>query len=184
MLFVCRGWECVELCKNTSFDIQEKNTKKNILVQRMQSISSYESENHDEKTKEIPYVEDPKTTGDMLINYQYDYLVEHSIEAWNKLWELSFEICKNFVKKYYASIHKKASEEEIIDGAIAGCEQVLRRYKKTKGYCIKYAGGFFEQLRGGVLNVISPSHRSNIDKKTAYYDAEELRRISDEQQFK
>lgn len=182
MLFVCRGWECFEYGEKPQVDIQEENTKKNILVQRMQSLSSNKPEGNKEEYEEIPYVAKPVTKGDLLLNYQYDYLVNHSTEAWNKLWELSFEFCKNYVKKYYASNHRKASEEEIIDGAIAGCEQVLRRYKKTNRYYIKYAGGFFEQLRGGVLNVISPAHKRKIEKKTRYYDAEELRRISDERQ--
>ena len=174
MLFVCRGWECFKYGEKPQVDIQEKNTKKNILVQRMQSLSSDKPEGNKEEYKKIPYVAEPVTNGDLLINYQYDYLVNHSTEAWNKLWELSFGICKNFVKLF---ADRKLDEEDIIDYAIAGAEQVLRRYYKNKGYCIRYSGGYIKALRGGVLNVMK--HKTKLDNNTDYYDEPKLTRLID-----
>lgn len=114
-------------------------------MQRMQGLSRNErTQENEEETQEanegivnLPHFDTPQDDNERLLNYQYDFLVNGSQEAWNELWKLVEDtagrmlahICKQ--RKVFFTAEKW--EEKRTDAAI----YLLRRYKTKKDYCIK-----------------------------------------------
>lgn len=85
----------------------------------------------------LPHFDAPQNDNERLLNYQYDFLVTGSQEAWNELWKLvedtAGRMMAHICKKRKIFFTAEEWKEKRTDAAI----YLLRRYKTKTGYCIK-----------------------------------------------
>lgn len=77
---------------------------------------------------EEKYIQDKQ-----LKNLQEKYLETRSQTAWEELFSLAYQVCKNIVVSEYFKHKKFFTQEDVDDNALNACIYVLRRYKNI-GY--------------------------------------------------
>ncbi len=90
-----------------------------------------------EDTVNLPYFEHPKNDNERLLNYQYDFIVNGSQEAWCGLWKLTTKVVGLMLAKECKERKIFFDHEEWKDKKSEAVIYILRRYKTHPGYCIK-----------------------------------------------
>lgn len=149
MLFTCRGWPSAEPCqkKPAPFYIpQRQKTNSEILVQRMQGLSRNKriQEVRKETARQtvegavkLPHFEAPQNDNERLLNYQYDFLVNGSQEAWRNLWELTSATAGRMLAHGCKQRNIHFSKEQWEDKRAEAVMYLLRRYRTRPGYRIE-----------------------------------------------
>ena len=149
MLFTCRSWPSAEPCqkKPAPFYIpQRQKTNSEILVFRMQGLSRNKriQEVGKETTRQtvegavkLPYFEAPQNDNERLLNYQYDFLVNGSQEAWRNLWELTSATAGRMLAHGCKQRNIHFSKEQWEDKRAEAVMYLLRRYRTRPGYRIE-----------------------------------------------
>lgn len=139
------------------------------LQEEVEINNKYQEELFQQANKELhknavlPYFYNPQNDNEMLFNYQYEYLKNDDMNAWQKLLELSTEVMQRMLWKWL-----KTHKEDFLD-SVAQSEKVseavfyvLRRYKTQLGwYCEK---NFIGCLKSGLLHAMR--YQTKIDKNT------------------
>ena len=149
MLFTCRSWKRAEprQKKPAPFYIpQRQKTNSEILVQRMQSLSRNKqiqevgkktARQTVESAVNLPYFNSPQNDNERLLNYQYDFLVNGSHEAWGNLWKLTEAIAGRMLAHSCKLRNVHFSHEEWEDKRAEAVLYLLRRYRTRPGYRIE-----------------------------------------------
>ena len=149
MLFTCRSWKSAEPCqkKPAPFYIpQRQKTNSEILVQRMQGLSRNKriqevgketARQTVEGAVKLPHFEAPQNDNERLLNYQYDFLVNGSQEAWRNLWELTSATAGRMLAHGCKQRNIHFSKEQWEDKRAEAVMYLLRRYRTRPGYRIE-----------------------------------------------
>ena len=149
MLFTCRSWPSAEPCqkKPAPFYIpQRQKTYSEILVFRMQGLSRNKRIQEVEKETarqtvegavKLPHFEAPQNDNERLLNYQYDFLVNGSQEAWRNLWELTSATAGRMLAHGCKQRNIHFSKEQWEDKRAEAVMYLLRRYRTRPGYRIE-----------------------------------------------
>ena len=149
MLFTCRSWPSVEPCqkKPAPFYIpQRQKTNSEILVFRMQGLSRNKriqevgketARQTVEGAVKLPHFEAPQNDNERLLNYQYDFLVNGSQEAWRNLWELTSATAGRMLAHGCKQRNIHFSKEQWEDKRAEAVMYLLRRYRTRPGYRIE-----------------------------------------------
>lgn len=149
MLFTCRSWPSAEPCqkKPAPFYIpQRQKTNSEILVQRMQGLSRNKriqevgketAQQTVEGAVKLPHFEAPQNDNERLLNYQYDFLVNGSQEAWRNLWELTSATAGRMLAHGCKQRNIHFSKEQWEDKRAEAVMYLLRRYRTRPGYRIE-----------------------------------------------
>lgn len=149
MLFTCRSWPSAEPCqkKPAPFYIpQRQKTNSEILVQRMQGLSRNKriqevgketARQTVEGAVKLPHFEAPQNDNERLLNYQYDFLVNGSQEAWRNLWELTSATAGRMLAHGCKQRNIHFSKEQWKDKRAEAVMYLLRRYRTRPGYRIE-----------------------------------------------
>jgi len=149
MLFTCRSWPSAEPCqkKPAPFYIpQRQKTNSEILVQRMQGLSRNKriqevgketARQTVEGAVKLPHFEAPQNDNERLLNYQYDFLVNGSQEAWRNLWELTSATAGRMLAHGCKQRNIHFSKEQWEDKRAEAVMYLLRRYRTRPGYRIE-----------------------------------------------
>lgn len=149
MLFTCRSWPSAEPCqkKPAPFYIpQRQKTNSEILVFRMQGLSRNKqiqevgketARQTVEGAVKLPYFEAPQNDNERLLNYQYDFLVNGSQEAWRNLWELTSATAGRMLAYGCKQRNIHFSKEQWEDKRAEAVMYLLRRYRTRPGYRIE-----------------------------------------------
>ena len=149
MLFTCRSWPSAEPCqkKPAPFYIpQRQKTNSEILVFRMQGLSRNKRIQEVEKETarqtvegavKLPHFEAPQNDNERLLNYQYDFLVNGSQEAWRNLWELTSATAGRMLAHGCKQRNIHFSKEQWEDKRAEAVMYLLRRYRTRPGYRIE-----------------------------------------------
>lgn len=113
-----------------------------------------------------PHYDEPKNDNERLMNYQYDYIVNGSEEAWGKLIELSFVVTKRLVWRWLKAKKMHLDDIDQDEKTSIAVEYVLRRYKTRIGYCV--TKNFFTALQNGVEHAML--YKTKIDEETDYLE--------------
>lgn len=108
----------------------------------------------------------PKNDNEWLFNFQYDFIVNGSQEAYGHLLELSFTVTKRLIRRWLAKMGGKVFWDEITqdEKTMEAIVYVLRRYSTTVGwYC---STNFITVLNDGVRHVTK--YQTKIEKQTFY----------------
>ena len=92
---------------------------------------------------DLPYIADPKTDSDRLINLQYRYLLGDET-AWPELWQMSIKVAERIVRSVCRKRKIRPDADYLDDCTMNAVEYVLRRYKTRKGYFVRK--NFFDAL--------------------------------------
>ena len=94
----------------------------------------FESDNEikDRLKTSLPHFNNPVTDNERLLNYQYEYLVNDSRIAEQKLWTNFYNLCERMVKreKNLKKIYMDFEDIEIKAGI--ACDYFMRRYSEHK----------------------------------------------------
>lgn len=131
-----------------------------------------------ETLPKLPYYDNPKTEQEQLLNLQYDFYNGDKF-AWHKLWTLSFKVVHRMFTTQIRKNRLHYSFDERYDRELYAVEYVLRRFKKTKPYFIRY--DFLKQLKGGVLHAIY--YQTKADKLVDFMSDEQLYLMRGEEQI-
>ena len=149
MLFTCRSWPSAEHCqkKPAPFYIpQRQKTNSEILVFRMQGLSRNKriqevgketARQTVEGAVKLPHFEAPQNDNERLLNYQYDFLVNGSQEAWRNLWELTSATAGRMLAHGCKQRNIHFSKEQWEDKRAEAVMYLLRRYRTRPGYRIE-----------------------------------------------
>ena len=149
MLFSCRSWPSAEPCqkKPAPFYIpQRQKTNSEILVFRMQGLSRKKriqevgketARQTVEGAVKLPHFEAPQNDNERLLNYQYDFLVNGSQEAWRNLWELTSATAGRMLAHGCKQRNIHFSKEQWEDKRAEAVMYLLRRYRTRPGYRIE-----------------------------------------------
>lgn len=149
MLFTCRSWKSVEPCQKKPAQIyipQRQKTNSEILVQRMQDLSRNKriqevgketTQQTIESAVNLPHFDDPQNDNERLLNYQYDFLVNGSQEAWRNLWELTSATAGRMLAHGCKQRNIHFSKEQWEDKRAEAVMYLLRRYRTRPGYRIE-----------------------------------------------
>lgn len=149
MLFTCRSWPSAEPCqkKPAPFYIpQRQKTNSEILVFRMQGLSRNKriqevgketARQTVEGAVKLPHFEAPQNDNERLLNYQYDFLVNGSQEAWRNLWELTSATAGRMLAHGCKQRNIHFSKEQWEDKRAEAVMYLLRRYRTRPGYRIE-----------------------------------------------
>lgn len=100
----------------------------------------------------LVFVEQPKNDNDLLLNYQYLFLVKKDRKAWGNLWLLSRKIVRRIMRKIMKEKKLSFTREDFEDKVMNAVEYVLRRYSTNPFYYVK--DNFISVLKGGVLHAL------------------------------
>lgn len=142
----------IDDCQQVSDQMKEDNLKAQIIEAR--------------KKINPPRYEHPKNDNEWLFNFQYDYIVNGSQEAYGHLLELAFTVTKRLIRRWLAKKGGKVFWDDITqdEKTMEAIVYVLRRYSTTVGwYC---STNFITVLNDGVRHVTK--YQTKIEKQTFY----------------
>lgn len=120
-----------------------------------------------QKKMDLPYFEHPKNDGERLMNYQHDFIVNDSADAWCKLYELATKVAKillwEWLRDHPGEFLDEISQDEKVSIAV---EYVLRRYKYRVGWYAR--DNYIGVLKGGIIHAMC--YITEIDKATDYVE--------------
>lgn len=85
----------------------------------------------------LPHFEAPQNDNERLLNYQYDFLVNGSQEAWRNLWELTSATAGRMLAHGCKQRNIHFSKEQWEDKRAEAVMYLLRRYRTRPGYRIE-----------------------------------------------
>lgn len=100
----------------------------------------------------LPYYPNPKDENALMMNYQYEYLMQGKKESWGKLIVLANKVCERMVYGWCAKKNQWLDKTAIQEKASIAMEYVLRRYETNIGYAI--TTNFIIQLQNGVKHAM------------------------------
>lgn len=111
---------------------------------------------------------------ELLQAAQKEYLETGSNAAWGRLWEISYQVCKNITAAWCLAHDIPIEQEFINDKSMIACEYVLRRYDKKyfesapKPFKERYPNGYYvnnfiSTLKSGVKHAMLYVNRTDKD---------------------
>lgn len=114
------------------------------------------------KSLVLLHYDSPQNDNELLMNYQYQFLMNDDQTAWGKLIDLAFIVTKRLVWKWMKANKLKlddiAQEERVSDAVF----YVLRRYKTNVGYAVQK--NYIHALELGVHHAMQ--YQTKLDEKT------------------
>ena len=74
--------------------------------------------------------DDPKTDNDIMLNLQYEYLINGSEDAKSKLWEMAYKMATNILNGVISRSKKYISQDEKEERIGRAVIDVMKRYNK------------------------------------------------------
>lgn len=104
---------------------------------RIQEVGKETTRQTVEGAVKLPYFEAPQNDNERLLNYQYDFLVNGSQEAWRNLWELTSATAGRMLAHGCKQRNIHFSKEQWEDKRAEAVMYLLRRYRTRPGYRIE-----------------------------------------------
>lgn len=104
---------------------------------RIQEVGKETARQTVEGAVKLPHFETPQNDNERLLNYQYDFLVNGSQEAWRNLWELTSATAGRMLAHGCKQRNIHFSKEQWEDKRAEAVMYLLRRYRTRPGYRIE-----------------------------------------------
>lgn len=104
---------------------------------RIQEVGKETARQTVEGAVKLPHFEAPQNDNERLLNYQYDFLVNGSQEAWRNLWELASATAGRMLAHSCKQRNIHFSKEQWEDKRAEAVMYLLRRYRTRPGYRIE-----------------------------------------------
>lgn len=150
------------LMQSDLFDVAEIEQINADIVQKQHDQANLDAR----KLLRLPYYENPKNDAEKLMNYQHDYIMNNSQDAWGKLIQLSFVVTKRLVWRWMKTHKMRMDEIEQDEKTSIAVEYVLRRYKTRIGYCV--TKNFITALQSGVEHAML--YKTKLDEETDFIE--------------
>lgn len=108
----------------------------------------------------------PKNDNELLFNLQFDYLVFNDLQAWQKMWLITYKVAERLIVKYYKKHSIYFNKEQITERKLITCEYLLRRYKKGQNYYVK--SNFISAIKDASKHALL--YTTKLDKKTIRFE--------------
>lgn len=105
--------------------------------ERIQEVGKEAARQTVEGAVKLPHFEAPQNDNERLLNYQYDFLVNGSQEAWRNLWELTSATAGRMLAHGCKQRNIHFSKEQWEDKRAEAVMYLLRRYRTRPGYRIE-----------------------------------------------
>lgn len=130
-----------------------------------------------ESAVNLPRFDAPQNDNEKLLNYQYDFLVNGSQEAWGNLWKLTETIAGRMLAHSCKLRNVHFSHEEWEDKRAEAVMYLLRRYRTRPGYRIE--ANFPLHIWYAVKHVLD--YKRKCDRLVNYVSGAELDAIIESQ---
>lgn len=137
----------------------------------------------DFKAMNLPHFENPQNDNERLLNYQYDFLVNHKELALNGLFTLGLVIARKYInKEAQKNSHiKRLSWDEKEDKAAAAIAYFLSMYKRYSNFYVErsFTGYLYLRVK---FELYSPSQNIMTADPVFFVDNETLTKLCNEKQ--
>lgn len=144
---------------------------------RIQEVEKETARQTIESAVNLPHFDAPQNDNERLLNYQYDFLVNGSQEAWGNLWKLTEatagRMLGNMCRKRKLAFTREEWEDKRADAVL----YILRRYRTRKDYWIE--ADYPLQIWYAVKHVLD--HVNKRDEIVDYVSGAELDAIIESQ---
>lgn len=122
-------------------------------------------------TYDLPHFDEPRNDNELLLNYQYEWLMHQDPEAWEDLWLLACKIARRMIIALARKKGFRLGYYTLQDKVETAVEYVLRRY--DYGWYVKKA--FLKAIKEGVVH--SLWYRTKAQRMETVMDDETISRL-------